>query len=74
MMSGWHSEKKDKSEKMSNEELEDFKDMVAGTIFLCLANNTLRKVLGLADLVDIWDKLESWYKSKSLTSRLYLKK
>jgi len=28
----------------------------------------------LTDPVDSWDKLESLYKSKSLTSRLYLKK
>ena len=54
--------------------VKDLKDMATSTIFLCLANNTLRKVLGLTDPIDIWDKLESWYKSKSLTSRLYLKK
>ncbi|VFR03569.1 unnamed protein product [Cuscuta campestris] len=48
--------------------------MATSTICLCLANNTLREVLGLTDPVDIWDKLESRYKSKSLTSRLYLKK
>jgi len=38
------------------------------------ANTTRWEVLGLANLVDIWDKLKSRYKSKSLTSRLYLKK
>ncbi|VFQ60637.1 unnamed protein product [Cuscuta campestris] len=62
--------KNDKPEKLSEEEWEDLKDMA---ICLCLANNTLRE-LGLTDPVDIWDKLESRYKSKSLTSRLYLKK
>jgi len=66
--------KKDKPEKMSNEEWGDLKDMTTSTILLYLANNTLREVLGLTDPVDIWDKLESWYKSKSLISRLYLKK
>ncbi|VFQ73127.1 unnamed protein product [Cuscuta campestris] len=63
-----------KPEKLSEEEWEDLKDMATSTIFLCLANNTLRGVLGLTDPVDIWEKLESRYKSKSLTSRLYLKK
>ncbi|VFQ71852.1 unnamed protein product [Cuscuta campestris] len=66
--------KNDKPEKLSEEEWEDLKDMATSTICLCLANNTLREVLGLTDPVDIWDKLESRYKSKSLTSRLYLKK
>ncbi|VFQ77330.1 unnamed protein product [Cuscuta campestris] len=66
--------KNDKPEKLSEEEWEDLKDMETSTICLCLANNTLREVLGLTDPVDIWDKLESRYKSKSLTSRLYLKK
>ncbi|VFQ72130.1 unnamed protein product [Cuscuta campestris] len=66
--------KNDKPEKLSEEECEDLKDMATSTICLCLANNTLREVLGLTDPVEIWDKLESRYKSKSLTSRLYLKK
>ncbi|VFQ95551.1 unnamed protein product [Cuscuta campestris] len=66
--------KNDKPEKLSEEEWEDLNDMATSTICLCLANNTLREVLGLTDPVDIWDKLESRYKSKSLTSRLYLKK
>ncbi|VFQ70645.1 unnamed protein product [Cuscuta campestris] len=66
--------KNDKPEKLSEEEWEDLKDMATSTICICLANNTLREVLGLTDPVDIWDKLESRYKSKSLTSRLYLKK
>ncbi|VFR00763.1 unnamed protein product [Cuscuta campestris] len=66
--------KNNKSEKLSEEEWEDLKDMATSTICLCLANNTLREVLGLTDPADIWDKLESRYKSKSLTSRLYLKK
>ncbi|VFR00720.1 unnamed protein product [Cuscuta campestris] len=59
--------KNDKPEKLSEEEWEDLKDMATSTICLCLANNTLREVLGLTDPVDIWDKLESRYKSKSLT-------
>lgn len=65
---------KDKPGKMSKEKCEDLKDMATRIILLCLANNTLWEVLGLTDPVDIWDKLESRYKSKLLTIRLYLKK
>ena len=65
---------KDKSEKTSIEEWEDSKDMTISTILLCLTNNTLQDVLDLTDVINIWDKLESQYKYKSLTSRLYLKK
>jgi len=64
----------DKPEKMTMEEGKDLKGMAISTILLCLSNNALRNVLGLTDSVDIWDKLKSWYNSKTLTSRLYLKK
>ena len=53
---------------------EDLKDMTISTILLCITNNTLHKVLGLTNLVDIWDQLESRYKYESLISTLYLKK
>ena len=49
-------------------------DMATSTILLSHANNTLRNILGLTDPVNIWDKLESQYKSKSLIRMLYLKK
>ena len=65
---------KDKPEKLTTDEREDLKDMATSTILLCLANNTLGEVLSLTDLIYIWDNLESRYSSKSLTSRLYLKK
>ena len=63
------SKEKDKPKKMPTDEWEDLKDMETSTILLCLANNTLRKVLGLTNSVDIWNKLESCYKSKSLTNK-----
>jgi len=66
--------KKDKLEKMSKEEWEDLKDMTTSTVLLCLADNTLRDVLTLTNPIDIWDKLESYYNSQSLTSRLYSQK
>ena len=43
---------KDTPEKVTTEEGEDLKDMTMSTILLCLANNTLRQVLGLTDPVD----------------------
>jgi len=68
------SRERDKPEKMSTEEWEDLKDMATSTILLCFANNILREIFGLTNLIGIWDKLESRYKSKLLTSMLYLKK
>ena len=53
---------KDKPEKITTEEGEDFKDIATSTTLLCFANNALREVLGLTNQVDIWDKLESRYK------------
>ena len=44
---------KDKAEKMRSDEGEDLKDMAASTILLCLVNNSLRRVLGLTNPVDI---------------------
>jgi len=47
------SREKDMLEKMSTKEWEDLKDMATSTILLCLANDTLHEVLGLANPVDI---------------------
>ena len=58
------SREKDKPEKMLTEEWEDLKDMATSTILLCFANNILREIFGLTNLIGIWDKLESRYKSK----------
>jgi len=52
---------------MTTEEGKDLKDMAMSTILLCLTNNTVREVRDLIDAVDIWGKLESQYKSKSVT-------
>ena len=43
-------------------------------IQLYLGNNTLREVINEMDPVELWVKLESRYKDKSLTNRLSLKK
>ena len=50
------------------------RDLVNNTIQLFLENITLREVINETDLEEAWEKLESIYKSKSLTNRLYLKK
>ena len=50
------------------------RDLANITIQLFLGNNTLREVINETDPTEAWAKLESRYKSKSLTNRLYLKK
>jgi len=71
MMSGWHTGKRQDREDVDGGggrfERHEYNVVVS-------ANNTYWEVLGLIDPIDIWNKLESWYKSKSLTSRLYSKK
>ena len=54
----------------------DWKDLeakVAATIRLCLADDVMYHVMDEESPVAIWLKLESWYISKSLTNKLYLK-
>ena len=43
------------------------------TIQLYLGNTTLQEVITETDPAELWAKLESRYKSKSLTSKLFLK-
>ena len=50
------------------------RDLANNTIQLSLENSTLREVINETDLAKAWAKLESRYKSKSLTNQLYLKK
>lgn len=66
--------KSEMPENMSIDAWQDIRDLATSTIQMYLADNTLREVIGLTDPEVIWTKLESRYKSKSLTNRLYLKK
>lgn len=68
------NKKTEKPEKLSTEAWQDMRDLANSTIQLFLADNTLREVIGLDDPAEVWEKLMSRYKSKSLTNRLFLKK
>ena len=59
---------------MTDEAREYLWGMANSTIHLYLANNTLREVIELTDPAEVWAKLESRYKSKSLTNHLFLNK
>jgi hypothetical protein len=43
------------------------------TIRLCLGNDVMYHVMDEESLATVWLKLESWYMSKSLMNKLYLK-
>jgi hypothetical protein len=54
----------------------DWKELKAkalATIWLCLENDVMYHVMDEEFLVIVWLKLESWYMSKSLMNKLYLK-
>ena len=58
---------------MNNMDWKDLEAKAAATIRLCLANDVMYHVMDEESPVAIWLKLESWYISKSLTNKLYLK-
>ena len=44
-----------------------------GTIQLYLTDKIMYQVMDIKSLGEVWQKLESWYMSKSLANKLYLK-
>ena len=64
----------EKPEAMKVKEWQEMRALANSTIQLYLGNNTLREVINEMDPVELWVKLESRYKAKSLTNRLSLKK
>ena len=66
--------KSEKPEKLKDEEWQEMRELANSTIQLYLGNTTLREVINESDPAELWAKLESRYKSKSLTNRLSLKK
>ena len=64
----------EKQEKLKDEEWQEMRELANSTIQLYLGNTTLQEVINESDLAELWAKLESRYKSKSLTNRLSLKK
>jgi hypothetical protein len=59
---------------MTNEEWEDLDEKSLSTIRLCLADDVLFNIVGEDTTSGLWSKLESLYMTKSLMSRIYLKR
>jgi hypothetical protein len=59
---------------MTNEECEDLNPKYLSTIPLCQADDVLFNIIGDDTTLGLWSKLESLYMTKSLTSRIYLKR
>jgi hypothetical protein len=59
---------------MTNEEWEDLDSKSLSTIRLCLADDVLFNIVGEDTTSGLWRKLESLYMTKSLMSRIYLKR
>ena len=66
--------KSEKPEDVTDAKWEEMREFANSTIQLYLGNSTLREVINEMDPAELWAKLESRYKSKSLTNRLSLKK
>ena len=58
---------------MDNMDWKDLEAKVATTIRLCLADDVMYHVMDEESPTTIWLKLESWYMSKSLMNKSYLK-
>ena len=59
---------------ITNEEWEYLDAKSLSTIRLCLADDVLFDIVGEDTTSGLWSKLESLYMTKSLTSRIYLKR
>jgi hypothetical protein len=59
---------------MTKWEWEDLDAKALSTICLCLADEVLFNIVGEDTTSCLWSKLESLYMTKSLTSRIYLKR
>ena len=65
--------KSEKPEKLKDEEWQEMRELANSTIQLYLGNTTLQEVINESDPAELWAKLESRYKCKSLMNRLSLK-
>ena len=53
---------------------EELQQWATRTIWLCLVDEIMYQVMDIKSPGEVWQKLESWYMSKSLTYKLYIKK
>ena len=60
-------------EKLSEEQKLDLDEKALATIQLCLSNEVLCEVIHEKTAKDLWEKLESLYMTKNLTSKLVVK-
>uniref|UniRef100_A0A2C9UC07 Reverse transcriptase Ty1/copia-type domain-containing protein n=1 Tax=Manihot esculenta TaxID=3983 RepID=A0A2C9UC07_MANES len=58
---------------MSDADLDEFEEKCVRIIQLCIADNIVNNVIDEDSAMDIWEKLEKLYMSKSLFNKLYLK-
>ena len=58
---------------MIDDEWEDLDAKVLSTICLCLADDVLFNIIGETSVASMWDKLESFYMTKSVTNKNYSK-
>ena len=62
-----------KPEGMSDIDWKELEAKVVATIRLCLRDDVMYHVMDEESPAVVWLKLESWYMSKSLTNKIYLK-
>ncbi|KAL2454374.1 CCHC-type domain-containing protein [Abeliophyllum distichum] len=67
------SDKHTEKSNMSDEVWEDLDLKAASTIHLCLAKNVLANNNGISAAKELYEKLEQFYQTNSLSNRLYLK-
>ncbi|CAA0840108.1 Unknown protein, partial [Striga hermonthica] len=60
----------EKPKGMDDDDWQDLQEQVAGTIWLCLADEVMYHVMHLKSADEIWKKLESQFMSKTLTTKL----
>lgn len=66
--------RKGKREDMDDDDWEEYDLQACSAIRLCLAKEIMYNVMRENSAASLWAKLESLYMTKSLTSRIYLKK
>jgi hypothetical protein len=62
-----------KPETMEADEWKEKQTLAVATIRLCLSDHVMHHVIGLNTPKEIWDKLETQFMSKTMTTKLYLK-
>ena len=59
---------------MTEDEREDLDSKALSTIHLCLVDDVLFNIIGETSATSPWNKLESFYITKSVKNEIYLKR